>query len=458
MNKPYLLFKTKHSPFWYAQVRLPDGTISRNKSTGKENKTDAELTVMEWVVNGCVPERTSRTGKAIGKKSFTFITLLNYLKTNDLSNQEIEDLIEVMKSRKIIQTAVRPNAKGDCDAMEYLIDFWTRDKSQYLRELELKGHSLTNRHIQNMRNTITNHWKIFLEGKLLGEITRDDVNKIFMAESTKNLTPKTVKAILQALTIPMKWAHLNGMTENNCYSGIISPKSKPKKKQILTLEQTKALFEAEWDNDRVKLACLIACFTGMREGEILALQVRDIGEDRIYIRHSYSSYDGLKPPKNGEEREIRIPPELRDMILNQASFNPWGNGQSNFVFFSPQSPDKPLSPKRFNRYLRRALESIGYPNPEEITFHSFRHEWCTNTLSEIGDQRICMIGSGHKTESVFNNYANHIQKEIALNKIAETTEHLFSPILKKLSSDAVYVIEEDEVDNKTLLLTSPKGA
>ena len=458
MNKPYLLFKTKHSPFWYAQVRLPDGTISRNKSTGKENKTDAERTVMGWIVNGCVPERTSRTGKSIGKQSFTFITLLNYLKTNDLSNQEIEDLIEVMKSRKIIQTAVRVNAKGDCDAMEYLIDFWTRDKSPYLRELELKGRSVTNRHIQNMRNTITNHWKIFLEGKLLGEITRDDVNKIFMAESTKNLTPKTVKAILQALTIPMKWAHLNGMTENNCYSGIISPKSKPKKKQILTLEQTKALFEAEWDNDRVKLACLIACFTGMREGEILALQVRDIGEDRIYIRHSYSSYDGLKPPKNGEEREIRIPPELRDMILNQASFNPWGNGQSNFVFFSPQSPDKPLSPKRFNRYLRRALESIGHPNPEEITFHSFRHEWCTNTLSEIGDQRICMIGSGHKTESVFNNYANHIQKEIALNKIAETTEHLFSPILKKLSSDAVYVIEEDEVDNKTLLLTSPKGA
>ena len=458
MNNPYLLFKTKHSPFWYAQVRLPDGTISRNKSTGKENKTDAERTVMGWIVNGCVPERTSRTGKSIGKQSFTFITLLNYLKTNDLSEQEIHDLIDVMKSRKIIQTAVRVNAKGDCDAMEYLIDFWTRDKSPYLRELELKGHSATNRHIQNMRNTITNHWKIFLEGKLLGEITRDDVNKIFMAESTKNLTPKTVKAILQALTIPMKWAHLNGMTENNCYSGIISPKGTPKKKVILSLEDTIALFDAEWDDDRVKLACMIACFTGMREGEILALQIRDIGKDRIFIRHSYSTSDGLKTPKNGEEREIRIPPELRDMILNQASFNPWGNSPTSFIFYSPQSPEKPLSPKRFNRYLRRALESIGYPNPQEITFHSFRHEWCTNTLSEIGDQRICMIGSGHKTESVFNHYANHIKKEIALNKIAETTEHLFSPILKKLSSDAVYVIEEDEVDNETLLLTSPKGA
>ena len=55
-----------------------------------------------------------------------------------------------------------------------------------------------------------------------------------------------------------------------------------------------------------------------------------------------------------------------------------------------------------------------------------------------------MIGSGHKTESVFNNYANLIQKEIALNKIAKSTEHLFSPILKKLSSDAVYAIKDNE--------------
>ena len=39
---------------------------------------------------------------------------------------------------------------------------------------------------------------------------------------------------------------------------------------------------------------------------------------------------------------------------------------------------------------------------------------------------------------------NHIQKEIALNKIAKSTEHLFSPILKKLSSDAVYLIKDNE--------------
>ena len=61
-----------------------------------------------------------------------------------------------------------------------------------------------------------------------------------MAESIQKLSPKTVKAVLQEVTIPLKWAHLNGMTENNCYSGIILPKSTPKKKVILSLEGLKS--------------------------------------------------------------------------------------------------------------------------------------------------------------------------------------------------------------------------
>ena len=48
-----------------------------------------------------------------------------------------------------------------------------------------------------------------------------------MADCTKKLSPKTIKAVLQAVSIPMKWAPLHDLTENNCYSGIISLRSKP---------------------------------------------------------------------------------------------------------------------------------------------------------------------------------------------------------------------------------------
>lgn len=105
-------------------------------------------------------------------------------------------------------------------------------------------------------------------------------------------------------------------------------------------------------------------------------------------------------------------------------------------------------------YMRRALKSIGYPNPEKICFHSFRHSWCTTTLSEIRNQRICMIGSGHKTDKVFAHYANHIKKESALETIAKTSERLFAPIFEELSiTDIEYCICDESAagNNRNLI-------
>lgn len=74
----------------------------------------------------------------------------------------------------------------------------------------------------------------------------------------------------------------------------------------------------------------------MRQGEIAGLQLQDIGIDRIYIRHSWSKYDGLKETKTNESKEIKIPPKVRDALLMQASFNPYNEGQGDLyslVFF-----------------------------------------------------------------------------------------------------------------------------
>lgn len=52
MAKPYLIFKA-HTGIYYAQIRLADGSLSNNKSTGCRNRTESErTTVMEWIVKG----------------------------------------------------------------------------------------------------------------------------------------------------------------------------------------------------------------------------------------------------------------------------------------------------------------------------------------------------------------------------------------------------------------------
>lgn len=45
MAKPYLIFKA-HTGFYYAQIRLADGTLSNNKSTGCKNRKEAESIAM----------------------------------------------------------------------------------------------------------------------------------------------------------------------------------------------------------------------------------------------------------------------------------------------------------------------------------------------------------------------------------------------------------------------------
>ena len=93
--------------------------------------------------------------------------------------------------------------------------------------------------------------------------------------------------------------------------------------------------------------------------------------------------------------------------------------------------------------MRRTLASIGHKDPKSICFHSFRHEWCTNQFSEIGDERICMVGSGHKSNEIIEHYADHIQREKALNRIADTSERLFGDLITNVADEIEYSVTEE---------------
>ena len=444
--KPYLIFKNKNSPFWYAQIRLPDGTLSTNKSTGKESKAEAERTVMQWIVSGNIPTTVSKKGKAIGQTSLEFVSILNGLKTREFTDREIDEIISVLKERKFISTAVKPEKASDRDVIEFLLEFWDLEKSPYLQELKIRGKEVHTHYAMTNQTYIKTYWKPLVEGKKIGEITRNDVNKIFTQDSIKHLSGKSIYSVVSAFTQPMKWAHQHGLTELNSYDGIIKPSTKSKKREILTMEETRALFNAEWENQTAKLACLIACYTGMRAGEIKGLRMQDIGDDRIYIRHSWNAYDGLKCTKTGEEREILIPRKLHDMIVYQASFNPYNEGMSGYIFFNAEHPDRPMDSKVWVKYMRRTLEKIGHKDPKSICFHSFRHEWCTNQLTEIGDKRVCMVGSGHKSDEIFEHYADHIQTEKALAKIADTSQRLYGDLIDEVAGEIEYTVTDGTIE------------
>ena len=71
-------------------------------------------------------------------------------------------------------------------------------------------------------------------------------------------------------------------------SGLMKFSGRPAKRGVLAEEEVGRLFKVRWADERARIGNLTAMSTGLRAGEVLALQVRDIGEDRLHVRHSWS--------------------------------------------------------------------------------------------------------------------------------------------------------------------------
>lgn len=135
---------------------------------------------------------------------------------------------------------------------------------------------------------------------------------------------------------------------------------------------------------------------------------------------------GLKTCKNGEERDIPIPisKELREELMMQAQLNPLYDGENSFIFFG-LDPEKPCCSKQWNKYLRCALEKLGYKDPKEISFYSWRYFFVSRMLDVIPDKRIVMALSGHKTIAMLEHYGKHLEQEKTFEIAKQAIQEVF---------------------------------
>jgi integrase len=103
---------------------------------------------------------------------------------------------------------------------------------------------------------------------------------------------------------------------------------------------------------------MLAAVTGLRAGEILGLRVQDIGQNCLYIRHSWNRLDGLKTPKNNEDRQVELPFDgLIQDIMQIARQNPHGCTLDSFVFWGDRLHTKPMEENLLLDDLRVAMGS-----------------------------------------------------------------------------------------------------
>ncbi|GHT85897.1 hypothetical protein FACS1894137_10760 [Spirochaetia bacterium] len=376
--------------------------------TKQANRAQALKVAWAWYTDG-IPQKA-------GPVPVHNIGIVDMIRRADMTAADAENIIKELKKKGLVKSAIMTGTKADRELIDFLLEAWDFEKSPYVRERLRKNHGIHKSHCHKCHQNIEKYWKPFFEGRLLGSLTRADIEAFIenlenkeSDRKGKQLAPMTKNLIVKAGTIALKWAYTKQWIDTDLSAGIVYFASKPKERQILTPEMVKALFAIDWNNGKAKLCNMLACVTGLRAGEILALRGVDLGNDCLYIRHSINPYDGLKSTKNNESRIVQVPfPFIMQALIDLARSNPHGEGADGYVFYSDTVPGKPLDINVPLNSLRQGLRKIGLSEAEskQYSVHGFRHYFTSYMKGKI-DDRLLKLQTGHKTDSMLIHYSTH---------------------------------------------------
>jgi integrase len=403
-SPPFSVFKRSGRPCYAVQFRdMATGTYAPAVSTGQTSKEAAILKAIEWQPAGGKPKKG---GGATGAKRHAVKTALKSL---DLDREGADLIIGELKRQGLIKSAVIAGDRQDVDLGEYLLNFWTWGKSDYLAEKLRKNHGIHKPHVRASRLAIEGYWAPAFEGKLLGDVTREDVKAFIKTFENKGIGAGRKNGIIRAGLTALSYAYREGLIEKDVAVRHVLFSGQTPERAILTPELAKAVFCQNWNDNRAKLANMLAMVTGMRAGEIQGLRVQDLGGNCLHVGHSWNFEDGLKPPKNNETRTVELDiPGLLNELKAIAGQNPHGVNMQSFIFWGELKADKPMENRLFLDGLRAVLRAVGMAEAEvkKYTFHGWRHFY-TAYMRDMLSEKLLRGQTGHKTLSMLNHYSDH---------------------------------------------------
>ena len=259
----------------------------------------------------------------------------------------------------------------------------------------------------NYSNIISNH--IIPE---LGNIKLSNLNNKLIQEYLINkyktgrldgnggLSYKTIRDIIAVVKSSLKYAIKEEMI-NNINLDFTYPKIANKDKIYIMpkKDQERLITYIKQDENTRSLGILLALYSGIRIGELCALQWKDIDFknnilhinktlQRIYIKDNKESVSKIiitNPKTHNAERDIPLNKGFAHILKKHQT-------ESNKYILS--NCDKWIEPRTYRRYFKKCLDKakIG-----QINFHGLRHTFATNCIK---------LGVDYKTVSELLGHAN----------------------------------------------------
>ncbi|HMM49039.1 MAG TPA: tyrosine-type recombinase/integrase [Miltoncostaeaceae bacterium] len=284
----------------------------------------------------------------------------------------------------------------------------------YLGHLEtVKGRKPTT--LAGYRASV-DHLAQFTDGHSLDRITPRMLGQYIVAKLADGRSPKTLRNDLIFLGGLYKHAMRQGWTTENPVDGIDLPESREKTTELrfLTLEELQVLYRAAptsadpeilrlfWSTDRV--AIMAAAMLGVRRGELVALQWKDIDWTArlVRVRRSFTAGQLTTPKSRRSVRAVPLADALAQELERHYQRSPY-QGDTDYVF-AHYALGSILDPTALRRRFADALKRAGL---RQVRFHDLRHTYGTAMAAAGAPMRSLMQWMGHATMQTTMIYADY---------------------------------------------------
>ncbi len=234
----------------------------------------------------------------------------------------------------------------------------------------------------------------------------------------KGLSANTVNAVISVMQNSLRTAHLLGYAKEYTANMIKRPKLKERKIECFTLVEQKKIEMAVFESKKTKLFGVVLClYSGLRIGELIALQWKDIDLAKGLLTVSRSCHDTsggivFDEPKTATSR--RIIPLPKQLLPKLKSIKKSSN--SDFVV---SAGGNAVSVRSYQRSFELLLKKL---NIDHRGFHSLRHTFATRALECGMDVKTLSEILGHKNPTVtLNRYAHSLleHKSAMMNRLGK---------------------------------------
>ena len=219
------------------------------------------------------------------------------------------------------------------------------------------------------------------------------------------LSANSVNAVISVIQSSLKTAHMLGLTAEYTADKLKRPKLTEKPVECFTITEQKQIEKAVMNGKKDKLYGILLClYSGLRIGELIALQWSDIDLTKGILTVSKSCHDSkegliIDAPKTiSSRRVIPLPKQLLPILK--------GIKKKSDASFVVSAKGKPVSVRSYQRSFELLLKRLKIPHKG---FHSLRHTFATRAIECGMDVKTLSEILGHKNPTVtLNRYAHSL--------------------------------------------------